>query len=88
MEERGPWLAALDDDQWELYPPQRRATAALEWHPTYGDRIQQLVFTAAGLDAEGIVELLDSCLLSDEELGAGESGWKALPDAFEDLLDP
>lgn len=25
---------------------------------------------------------------TDLELAAGESGWKALPDAFEELLDP
>jgi G3E family GTPase len=84
----GPWLAALNDEQWEQYPAQRRAAAALDWHPVHGDRVQQLVFTAAGLDREGIVELLDSCLLTDEELVAGESGWKLLPDAFRDLLDP
>ncbi|MFD0332008.1 GTP-binding protein [Streptacidiphilus monticola] len=88
VEDCGPWLAALNDEQWEQYPAQRRAAAALDWHPVHGDRVQQLVFTAAGLDREGIVELLDSCLLTDEELVAGESGWKLLPDAFRDLLDP
>jgi G3E family GTPase len=88
VEECGPWLATLPDAVWELYPPTRRAAAALDWHPLHGDRVQQLSFTAEGLDADGIVELLDSCLLTDEELAAGESGWKALPDAFEELLDP
>ncbi|GAA0686956.1 GTP-binding protein [Kitasatospora atroaurantiaca] len=88
VEECGPWLTSLPDAVWELYPPTRRAAAALDWHPVHGDRIQQLSFTADGLDADGIVELLDSCLLDDAELAAGEPGWKALPDAFEDLLDP
>lgn len=88
VEECGPWLAVLPDAQWEHYPPQRRAAAALDWHPQHGDRIQQLVFTAEGLDADGITELLDSCLLTDAELLTGEQGWKALPDAFEDLLEP
>ncbi|MCP2309449.1 CobW family GTP-binding protein [Kitasatospora paracochleata] len=88
VEECGPWLASLPDAAWELYPPARRAAAALDWHPLHGDRVQQLSFTAVGLDADGIVELLDSCLLTDAELLAGEQGWKALPDAFEDLLEP
>ncbi|GAA1148045.1 G3E family GTPase [Kitasatospora gansuensis] len=88
VEECGPWLTALPDAAWELYPPTRRAAAALDWHPVHGDRVQQLSFTAEGLDADGIVELLDACLLTDTELAAGEAGWKALPDAFEDLLDP
>ncbi|MFC5666038.1 CobW family GTP-binding protein [Kitasatospora misakiensis] len=88
VEECGPWLASLPDAAWELYPPERRAAAALDWNPQYGDRVQQLSFTAEGLDVDGIVELLDSCLLTDAELMAGEQGWKALPDAFEDLLEP
>jgi len=45
-------------------------------------------FTAQGLGAAGISELLDSCLLTDDELAGGEPGWKALPDAFAQLLDP
>ncbi|MET8623794.1 GTP-binding protein [Kitasatospora sp. NPDC004669] len=88
VEECGPWLATLPDATWELYPPARRAAAALDWNPVHGDRVQQLSFTAEGLDVDGITELLDHCLLTDVELAAGESGWKALPDAFEKLLDP
>ncbi|WP_404813967.1 CobW family GTP-binding protein [Kitasatospora fiedleri] len=88
VEECGPWLATLPDEHWEHYPPERRAAAALDWHPQHGDRVQQLAFTAEGLDADGITELLDSCLLTDAELLAGEPGWKTLPDAFADLLEP
>jgi hypothetical protein len=58
MEECGPWPAALGDDQWDPYPPQRRVAAALDWHPAYGDRIQQLVFTAPVLDADDVEDLL------------------------------
>ncbi|WP_063346771.1 GTP-binding protein [Streptomyces sp. MJM8645] len=88
VEECGPWLTSLPDAAWELYPPARRAAAALDWHPLHGDRVQQLSFTAEGLDVDGVTGLLDSCLLTDAELAAGEPGWKALPDAFRDLLDP
>jgi G3E family GTPase len=88
IEDCGLWLACLSDEEWDLHPPERRIAAALEWDARYGDRIQLLSFTGQGLDAEGISELLDSCLLTDEELAAGESGWQALPDAFENLLDP
>jgi G3E family GTPase len=88
VEDCGPWLACLSDEEWDLHPPERRVAAALEWDAQYGDRVQLLSFTAQGLDADGISELLDSCLLTDDELAAGERGWKSLPDAFEDLLDP
>ena len=88
LEDCGPWLDCLSDEEWDLHPPERRIAAALEWDARYGDRVQLLSFTAQGLDADGISELLDSCLLTDEELATGETGWKALPDGFEGLLDP
>jgi hypothetical protein len=68
--------------------PERRVAAAADWDPRYGDRTQLLAFTAQDLDAGGIWELLDSCLLTGEELAAGEAGCKALPDDFADLLNP
>ncbi|MFE6745289.1 hypothetical protein ACFVGM_05490 [Kitasatospora purpeofusca] len=80
--------ASLPDPVREPRPPQRRAAAALDRHPLNGYRVQQLGFTAEGLDADGIVELLDSCLLTEAELMTGERGWKAVPDAFGGLLEP
>lgn len=84
VQECGPWLACLPDEEWELYTP----SVAAEWDTRYCDRVQLLAFTAQDIDADGIRELLNSCLLTDRELAVGEVGWKTLPDAFEDLLDP
>ncbi|MEY9856377.1 G3E family GTPase [Catenulispora sp. GAS73] len=84
----GPWLAALSDEEWEEFPPERRAAAALEWDPRYGDRMQLLSFTSPGLDVEALTEILDGCLLTADEVAAGESAWRLLPDAFEELLNP
>jgi len=86
VEDCGPWLASLPDEEWDQYSPERRVAAAADWDPRYGDRAQLLAFTAQDLDAAGIRELLGSCLLTDEELAVGEEGWKALPDDFEDVL--
>jgi G3E family GTPase len=88
VEDCGPWLACVPDEEWAHYSPQRRVAAAAEWDARYGDRVQLLAFTARDLDADGITELLDSCLLTDDELDGGEESWKALPDAFGELLDP
>ena len=88
VQECGPWLACLPDEEWELYTPERRVAAAAEWDMRSGDRIQLLAFTAQDLDTGGIRELLDSCLLTDAELAAGEASWKTMPDAFGELLDP
>ncbi|MBL1094044.1 MULTISPECIES: CobW family GTP-binding protein [Streptomyces] len=88
VENAGPWLASLPDAAWEMVPPMRRAAAALDWHPEHGDRAQHLVFTSPGLDRDGLTSLLDSCLLTDAEYAGGPSAWKALPAAFDELLDP
>jgi G3E family GTPase len=84
----GPWLASVPDEDWELHSPERRVAAAADWDPGCGDRMQLLTFTAEDLDADGITELLDSCLLTDEELAADDDASKALPDAFSEFLDP
>ncbi|WP_331453055.1 CobW family GTP-binding protein [Streptomyces sp. SS162] len=83
----GPWLAALPDAAWEMVPPVRRAAAALDWDPEFGDRCQHLVFTSPGLDREGLAELLGSCLLTDAEYAAGRTAWQRLPSAFDTLLE-
>lgn len=84
----GPWLASLPDAAWDMVPPVRRAAAALDWDAEHGDRCQHLVFTSPGLDRDGLVTLLDSCLLTDAEYRGGRPAWRRLPAAFDELLDP
>lgn len=88
VENAGPWLASLPDAAWEMVPAMRRAAASLDWHPEHGDCCQHLVFTSPGLDRSGLEQLLESCLLTDAEYAAGPEAWKALPAAFDSLLDP
>ncbi|MEU5925744.1 GTP-binding protein [Streptomyces antimycoticus] len=87
VESAGPWLAALPDAAWEMVPAERRVAAALDWHPDHGDRCQHLTFTSPGLDRDGLLALLDSCLLTDAEYAAGPDAWRRLPHAFDELLD-
>lgn len=88
VENAGPWLASLPDAAWDMVPPIRRAAAALDWHPEHGDCCQHLVFTSPGLDRDGLTQLLESCLLTDDEYAAGPEAWKHLPAAFDTLLAP
>ncbi|MFE7243748.1 CobW family GTP-binding protein [Streptomyces sp. NPDC057580] len=88
VENAGPWLASLPDAAWDMVPPIRRAAATLDWHPEHGDCCQHLVFTSPGLDRDGLAQLLESCLLTDDEYAAGPEAWKHLPTAFDSLLDP
>ncbi|WP_405663351.1 CobW family GTP-binding protein [Streptomyces sp. RK9] len=87
VENAGPWLASLPDAAWEMVPPVRRAAAALDWHPEHGDCCQHLVFTSPGLDRDGLAQVLESCLLTDEEYAAGRAAWKTLTPAFDALLE-
>ncbi|GAA2631496.1 GTP-binding protein [Streptomyces axinellae] len=87
VEDTGPWMAALPDAAWEMMPAERRTAAALDWHPGHGDRCQHLVFTSPGLDREGLLALLDSCLLTEDELASGPDTWPR-PTGFDRLLDP
>ncbi|MFE2352560.1 GTP-binding protein [Streptomyces parvulus] len=87
VEGAGPWLASLPDAAWDLVPPVRRAAAALDWHPEHGDRCQHLVFTSPGLDRDGLVRVLESCLLTDAEYAAGPAAWERLPSGFDTLLE-
>ncbi|WP_369204535.1 GTP-binding protein [Streptomyces sp. PU-14G] len=87
VENTGPWMAALPDAAWEMMPAERRAAAALDWHPEHGDRCQNLVFTSPDLDRAGLASLLDSCLLTDDELVCGPEALPR-PTGFDQLLDP
>ena len=48
-----------------------------DWVGAWGDRRQELVFIGQELKHKEIQQLLDSCLLSDEEMALGVDGWKA-----------
>lgn len=78
----GEWLAAQEPAAWDLASPDRRAMAALRWHPRYGDRAQDIVVLSHDADPDEIAAWLHEALLSDAELAAGERAWAALPDPF------
>lgn len=78
----GDWLADAGDDAWEHASADRRAMAALNWDPRFGDRGQDIVAVAHDADPEEIERTLRDALLTDTELAAGEQSWAALPDPF------
>ncbi|PSK99997.1 G3E family GTPase [Murinocardiopsis flavida] len=82
----GPWLASLPDAAWEMVSDARRASARVDWHPDTGDRCQCLSFTGFDIDAERIIGLLDSCLLTDEEMREPRQQRATGPDPFAEFL--
>lgn len=78
----GEWLADADAATWDAVPPERRAVAAMGWHPRYGDRAQDLVVLAHDADPDAIAATLSGALLTEAEVAAGAEAWRALPDPF------
>ncbi|MEG3768260.1 zinc metallochaperone GTPase ZigA [Alteromonas sp. 14N.309.X.WAT.G.H12] len=77
----GMFWKALPKEQW---PTDEEYLAAIEkvWVEPFGDMRQELVFIGQGLDKEGMVQALDACLLSEDEMCLGKGYWLTLPDPF------
>lgn len=78
----GDWLAGADEAAWADASAERRALAALGWHPRFGDRAQDLAVLVHAADPDEIDTRLREALLTDAELAAGEAAWRDLPDPF------
>ncbi|WP_245607082.1 ribosome hibernation factor-recruiting GTPase MRF [Pseudonocardia spinosispora] len=76
------WLAAGDDEAWVKASAERRTSAALRWHPRYGDRVQELSVLTCGADPAEIEDGLRAALLTDAELLMGEDAWQRFSDPF------
>ena len=53
-----------------------------KWIEPFGDMRQELVFIGQGLDKNKITQLLDECLLTDEDLLRGKDHWAKFSDPF------
>jgi G3E family GTPase len=52
------------------------------WSEEFGDRRQELAFVGVGLNVAALKSRLDACLLTPEELRAGNVAWERFPDPF------
>jgi G3E family GTPase len=52
------------------------------WTEPFGDRRQAIAFMGTDVDPANLRAQLDTCLLDDSEMSAGEDQWALLPDPF------
>jgi G3E family GTPase len=77
----GLFWKAVPKEQWPEDPDYLNAIAE-QWVEPFGDMRQELVFIGQGLDREDIIERLNSCLLTEEQVLEGSKAWADLPDPF------
>ena len=73
------WAALAAREPANHAKPERIASA---WREPYGDRRQSLTFLGLHLDEAALRARLHECLLTDEEMAAGEQAWASMPDPF------
>ncbi len=81
LEPVGSWYASVPRSQWPNDPDSERLRER-NWLEPFGDRRQEIVFIAQDLQKEAITELLNACLLTNEEMKAGQQSWSQLRDPF------
>ena len=78
----GHWFAGLPKSEWVFESEEDMIQFKKDWHPDFGDRMQEIVIIGQNLDRKRIEALLDHCLLSAEELSYGSDHWNSAEDPF------
>lgn len=77
----GTWWTTVEEDEWPDEPDIRDQIREM-FDGDYGDRRQEIVLIGSGFDESTLRAALDTCLLTDDELAAGEFIWQTYPDPF------
>ncbi len=75
----GRWWASVPKQEW---PEDSLSDIQSQWTEPFGDCRQELVFIGQNVNADVVRSELDSCLLTDAELAAGQRIWRTYPDPF------
>ncbi|BFM11221.1 zinc metallochaperone GTPase ZigA [Simiduia litorea] len=82
----GLFWKAVPKTQWPE-DPDTLASIEKSWLEPFGDMRQELVFIGQNLNQNLVVQSLNQCLLTDEELVAGEAYWQTLDDPFSEWVE-
>jgi len=77
----GMFWKAIPEHNWPT-DEESIATIKMQWEEPFGDMRQELVFIGQGLDQQAMLNALDNCLLSEDELLKGKNYWATLSDPF------
>ena len=86
---KGFWIAGLPD---EHLPPRDdveqwdNLKEVSNWEDPYGDRRQELVVIGINMDRARIEQLLDTCLLTDEETQEGPDAWISYDNPWKEVF--
>ena len=77
----GMFWKAIPEKNW---PTDKEYLASIEksWVEPFGDMRQELVFIGQNMDQKGMIEALNSCLLSEDDVLRGKAYWATLQDPF------
>ncbi|TDO95907.1 zinc metallochaperone GTPase ZigA [Marinomonas balearica] len=77
----GMFWRALPKDRW---PKDQESIDIImkDWHEPFGDMRQELVFIGQELNKQAMIDALDQCLLSEDEVLEGQEYWRSLSDPF------
>lgn len=82
----GMFWSAVPKDRWPE-DPDYRASIEKMWVEPFGDMRQELVFIGQGLNQQQVIQGLDDCLLTQDEVLAGKEYWQTLDDPFPEWED-
>lgn len=80
---RGFWWVSVNQSNWPK-DLESRAQIKKDWHPVYGDRLQQLVFIGKKTVLPEIKNKLEACVLTEDELHGNADYLKQIKDPFGD----
>ncbi len=81
LEPAGMWYAALPKSEWPDDEETRRWIWE-NWQEPYGDRRQEIVFIGTEINQDELSQILNTCLVTEEEMKQGIQSFKAFDDLF------
>eukprot|EP01064_Diplonema_japonicum_P035149 TRINITY_DN7531_c0_g2_i1.p1 TRINITY_DN7531_c0_g2~~TRINITY_DN7531_c0_g2_i1.p1 ORF type:complete len:1142 (+),score=314.94 TRINITY_DN7531_c0_g2_i1:33-3458(+) len=75
------WWSSMPKEEWPAGVEEELIKGNL-WQEPYGDKQQELVIIGYLLEQEAVEKVLDTCLLTDEELKGTIEEWEKLDDPF------